>query len=447
MGNPFFTKRGLAAISLLLSVALAGCSNGNGTGSNGAEPNESANNNSSEPVTIQFWHIFSDGPSKELYDRLIADFEAEHEHIKVQSLGISFWDYGTKLSTAIAGGSGPDLALNTTQDVQSRGKSGVIVNLDEYIEKDQFDMDVFFPVLRERVEYDGSIYALPYDTDVRVLFYNKEAFREAGLDPEKPPQNWDELKEYAEILTKRNSNNLLEQIGFSPTMGNSHLWTLAWGNGADFWDDELNPTWDTPEVLETLEWMVSIQEQYGTRAISAFNTESGALGYSPFIAGKIAMIIDTDTMIANINHYNPDLDYGVVPIPHENQPATWSAGWSLEITDNNDEAKADAAWELMKYMTSEDVQLAIHKEIGSLVANQTVATSQELIADPNWKMIVDQMDHSNFIEYVEASPAWHTVLHQAIEPALTLDKDPAAALREAQQAIETELENFQARTR
>lgn len=443
-------RRVILFVFLLFAVILSGCSGQTNSGNGTSDPNSDSSGNtdgqSPAPVTIQFWHIYSDGPSKDLYDRLLADFEEQHKHISVQSLGISFWDYGTKLSTAIAGGSGPDLALNTTQDAQSRGKSGVIVNLDEYIQRDNINMDNYFPILTERVQYNGSVYAMPHDTDVRVLFYNKEAFREAGLDPEKPPQTWEELESYAEKLTKWNDKNMLEQIGFSPTMGNSHLWTLAWGNGGDFWDDDLNPTWDTPQNLETLKWMISIQEKYGKRALTAFNTESGALGYSPFIAGKIAMIIETDTKVADIAHYNPDLDYGVAPIPYPKEPTSWSAGWDLEIIDNKSKEKADAAWELMKYLTSEEVQKLIHKELGAMVSNRLVATDPEFMADPVWALIVEQMEHSKFIEYVEASPAWHTVLHQAIEPALTGDVEPEAALKQAQQLIETEIKNFEARS-
>lgn len=410
--------------------------NGSGAGSDGEEPKK--------PVKINFWHIYSDGPEKELYEQLIAEFQQQYDYITVEQLGTSFWDYWTKLSTSIAGGSAPDLALNDTSTAISRAQNGVIVNLTPFIERDQFNVDDYFPVLIDRVKYEGDLYALPNDTDVRLLFYDKAAFREVGLDPEKPPTNWEELESYADQLTKWNDKKLLDRVGFSPTMGNIQFWTLAWANGGDFWDDDLKPTYNRAENVQTLEWMANIQAKYGTKALSAFNVQSGALSYSPFIAGRVAMIVDVNNLYGEIKRHKPDLDFGVAPIPYPVQQASWSAGFDLEIIDNKDPDKAAAAWELMKFLTSKETQIKIHKVVGSLVSNMHAAKDPEFISDPIWQMIVDQMDHSRFIEYVEASPSWHSGIQPIVDSVLNGSTTAQKALDDAQKAIENELKNYEA---
>jgi len=304
----------MTLVLVLLVSLLAACGKkdaGNASPSASApSSSEPAGETAQETVKISFWHIYTDGPMKTLMDELLADFEKQHPNIKVEQLGINFFDYWTKLSTAMAAGSGPDLALNDTSTVAARAKSGAILSVDEYIQRDGINLDDYFPILVERMKYNGKMYGMPNDTDVRVLYYNKKLFREAGLDPEKPPVTWDELEQYAEKLTKWNSNNLLDVIGFSPAIGNLHLWTLAWTNGGDFWDDEGNPTFNRPENVEALQWEKKIQDKYGVKAMSAFNSQASALGFSPFIAGKAAMVVDVNNLYREIQQRAPDLEFG-----------------------------------------------------------------------------------------------------------------------------------------
>lgn len=447
----------LLLMSLLAACAGNGTKNGNDaappTASGDATPGDTSNGDKNgnqnddtpnkEPVTISFWHIHSDGEMKDTMTEILREFQALHPEITVNELGINFWDYWTKLSTAMAGGSGPDLALNDTSTLPTRAESGAIVNLDSFIQQDGFNTDDFFPVLIDKMKHNNSIYGLPSDTDVRVLYYNKTAFKDAGLDPEKPPVNWDELADYAEKLTLWNDNKLLERIGFSPSLGNMHFWTLAWTNGGDFWDDQGQPTFDKPENLEALEWMKSLEDKYGVKAMSAFNSQASALQHSPFIAGKAAMIVDVNNLYTDIQKYAPELEFGVAPIPYQKQQASWSAGFSYELTDNKDEKRAAAAWELLKYMTSPEVQKKIHQVSGSLVSNMKAAKDPEFMADPIWQMIVEQMDHSRFIEYIPASPAWHGDLDQVVQSVLNSGVEPKKALEDAQKNAETKLKNFE----
>lgn len=396
-----------------------------------------------QPVTIQFWHIYSDGDMKTLMDEIIAEFQTKYPYITVDQLGVSFWDYWTKLTTAVAGGSGPDLSLNEIDNVGARASSGTLVNLDSLIQRDNFDTSALFPVLVEQSKFEGSHYHMPFETDVRLLYYNKAAFREAGLDPEKPPKTWAELADYAEKLTKMNGD-LIDRIGFSPALGNMYLWTLAWTNGGDFWDDNLKPTFTKSENIEALQWMAEVQKKYGNRAFSAFQSQAGSLGYNPFIGEKVAMIVDNNTLYGDILRNNPNLEFGVAPIPYQASPASWSAGFSLEIIDNKNEAKKDAAWELMKYLLDKDVQIKMHKVSRGLYSNISAVSDPQFMNDPVWETMVGIMEHTRFREYVPGSPAWANHIQPQVEAVLLGEMTPEDALKKAQGLVETEQKNFAA---
>lgn len=430
---------------LFISFVLIGCANDNDSEGNG---NSNTNGNdgqaSEEQVEISFWHIHSDGPLKEMMTELVEEFEDEHPNIKVDELGTNFFDYFTKLSTAMAGGSGPDLALNDTSTLPVRAEAGSILTIDSFIEEDDdFNIDDFYPVLVDKMKYDDSLYGLPSDTDVRVLYYNKDHFEEAGLDPESPPANWDELREYAEKLTVWESDDLVERMGFSAETGisNLHFHTLAWSNGGDFWDEDGNPTFTREENLEALQWLKGMNDYYGEKAVSAFNSQASALDYSPFIAEKISMVVEVNNMYQDINRYAPDLNFGVAAIPYQTEPVTWSAGFDYEMIDNKDDEKAAATWELLKFLTSKEAQIKIHEESGSLVSNMNAAEAPQFMEDPIWATMVEQMEHTRFIDFIEALPAWHTTTHGAEEAVLNADEDPAEALEEAQKIAEDAVKN------
>jgi len=100
-----------------------------------------------------------------------------------------------------------------------------------------------------------GIYALPFETDIRLLFYNKDLFVKAGLDPNRPPKTWNELWQYADKITKKDSKGDYEVLGFNPMYAQSYFWMYVWGNGGDFLDKDGNLVVNSPIVVKSLtEW-------------------------------------------------------------------------------------------------------------------------------------------------------------------------------------------------
>ncbi len=387
---------------------------------------------------ITFWHIFDAGPAAEFIDGVIADFNTANPDIHVTHLGTNFWDYWTRLTTATAGGIGPDVAMNDLGNVPSRANMGTIRALDDYL--GDKGLDAFWPATAAAVEWQGGTYALPLETDVRVLFYNKTLFAAAGLDPNSPPTTWEELVAASDALTKI-ENGRITQLGFGPTLGNTYFPLYAMLNGEDFVAEDGGLKFDTPAATEALQWMVDRQNAYGSRAMTSFSAAFSGGASDPFLSGQVAMIIQNNTYPGLIATYAPDLDYGVALLPHNGTPTSWSNGFSLEMSAST--ANPDAAWRLMDYLMSPAVQLAYATTNLSMVGNIAAAESPELMANATWRVFVEQMGTSAFRPFSLEAPAWYdTALQPEIDAALLGTKTPEQALSDAQRSYENEVRRF-----
>jgi multiple sugar transport system substrate-binding protein len=435
------TKR---IVSLLL-VVLFGAYGLFATGS--PEPESAAASGGAVAAqNISFWHIFPEGDQTfELFDGMVNSFNEAEPGIQVEHMGISFWDYWTKLTTSVAGGTGPDIAFNTAENVKMRIDAGTIVNLSQYFDRDGIDTSRYVESqLAYMSDESGTLYAFPYGSPVRVLYYDRDMFAAAGLDPEEPPRNWNELEAYAEELTtfKDGNRDLIDVIGFDPAMGNFYFWTLAWTNGGRFFDDDLNPTINTPRNLEALEWMVKMHRKYGTRAMQAFESQNASLKIDPFIAGKAAMIVHNEGLYAQVKQYAPEKNIGVAPIPYQRERASWSSGFTLEISDKGDKALADAAWEFFWKLISPEGEKAFYEKTGWIMSDKTLLNDPLVKNDPILAAILAEAPYARNRVYVKEVQAWHVVMSPAIEAALLGEKSPQEALAEAQKLVEDAIANY-----
>lgn len=307
---------------------------------------------------------------------MVEEFNRTHPDIQIKTQAQVVGGAGTsasigvtpetmqKLMTAVAAGNPPDIYYMDRFVVAGYAARGVLTPLNDYIEKDDLDLNQYVPACIEETKYKDHYYAMPFGTDVRILYWNKDLFREAGYDPEVPPYTWDELREYALKLTKYDKRNNYESIGFIPMYGNSRLYLWGWQNGGELLtEDGRTITMNTPEWTEALEYLTMLYDELGgAKKISAFSSSFQTGQMDPFLTGKVAMLAQGNWFISDIARYNPELDFGVGPIPvpkeryeqkgrFEGQPQflSWSGGWSWVIPKGA--KNADAAWEVIKWFT------------------------------------------------------------------------------------------------
>jgi len=206
---------------------------------------------------------------------------------------------------------------------------------------------------------DGKIYALPYELDLSSIIYNKDMFREAGLDPENPPQTWNEFTIACRALTKDlNGDGITDQWAFAE-VGNSGgaymFWFMPWiwGNNGRMFDDSGNLVLNSPEVKETLQYWYDLIYKEKVAIMTSLNWGSGDR-YNAFVAKKIAMYLGGNFNISSLQTDAPDMDFGVCLIPGNKGKSTSFAGGNM-IGITSQCSNVPEAKEFLKFAYNEEV--------------------------------------------------------------------------------------------
>ena len=206
-----------------------------------------------------YFPIAVGGPVSRIIDDYAAAFERENPDIKVTP--IYSGDYVqtvAKALTAIKGGDIPETAILLAADLFLLLGEDVIVPVSDLATSpaDKAWLDSFFPAFLANSQYKGKVYSVPFQRSTPVLYWNKDAFRAAGLDPDKGPENWDQMREMARKLTRKDAAGAVTQWGVQiPSDGNtSWLFSgITTGNGVKmFEDDGVRVNFDHPRVIEAV---------------------------------------------------------------------------------------------------------------------------------------------------------------------------------------------------
>ncbi len=422
----------LLSICIMVSLYATGCS-----------PSQDKN----EIIQIEYWSIFPVGdPYSEKHDELIKKFEADNPNIQIKHFGTNFWDYFSKIRIAQSGGVSPDVSFNDITNVKFRAKNGVIAPLDSYIQKDKFDVNDFLQVNIEAMSYDNKLFALPFTGDSRLLYYNKDHFKAAGLNPENPPRTLEDIEKYAELLTKYqdDTKKVLLQVGFHPRLGNNAIQQFVWPQGGSFFDENGEPTINNPKNVAPLEWWVRMCQKYPVKAMNAFSSLTSATKTSPFLQEKVSMIVDGDWLAWDIEKTVPNLNYGVISVPFtdENYRSTWSGGFTLELSNKAKSEKAKAAWIFIKYLTSFEAQQRLIEYFSWIPANKKAVAEVLKTANANQKFILNETKYRKHVDYCEGAPEWWSYVDPQIGSAESKKKDVKTALDDAQKALKTAIDNY-----
>ncbi|EPH90813.1 ABC transporter, solute-binding protein [Enterococcus faecalis 06-MB-DW-09] len=423
--------------TLLFSVGVlaAGCGNSETADSSG---NESADGK----TTLDFWSFWGSGARQEVIEEIIDDFNASQDKIEVKYSYQPWGDIWTKSLSSITAGNPPDVIVQDINSVAQRAEAQQATNLSEYIEEGS--SDEFYPQLWDTVEYEGDAYAVPFNTDTQVIFYNKTLFKEAGISEEQLPQTWEELETVARKLDVKNGDDF-ERIGFYPLWNlGADVWALNADDGVSWFDKDENVKIDTDNKVEALEWILGWQEYYGQDTINRLEAEFGSGVADPFISGLVAM------RAQNINYYSSlaenapdDFEFGVIQIPEKESGSghwSWGGGFVLEVPYGAKDP--EASYEFIKYLSTPEVQEKFGEKSFDIMANRTA--NENLVnndnLDENGQMIY-QMADENFANTVITpvpltAPDFSSLVNEQIDQIMLGSKTPAEGLADAQKAVE-----------
>jgi len=348
-------------------------------------------------VNLVLWHVWG-GEQAKAIDNIIKRFEAAHPDITVQPV-FTRNDLATsqKFFTAVAAEAPPDVVFVDGPQVAPWAEWGALEALDSRLEATGIKPDDYFVPCWGQCAYRGHTWALTYCADPNFGFvWNKDRFREAGLDPNKPPATVEELDKLAEALTDRAEDGELRTIGFVPwaQYGSANsMFTWGWAFGGDFFNyDTSRLTADDPKVVRALAWMISYCDKFDVRKISALEAGFGTQEQDPFYTGKMAMRCLHIGGIVDIGKYAPDLDWGVTFIPAPSvggeEHSSWVGGWCVAIPRGS--PHPDEAFELMRWMCHDPAgTTAVWEEAGLFPGVRNAPCFEGLKDKPYYRAFLD----------------------------------------------------------
>lgn len=309
---------------------------------------------SAAEIVLNYWGQFSDTNDREI--ELIEQFNKLHAgQIRViPGPLMSTEEMRQKLMVAIAGGAAPDVVKMDRFAVPEWAYKGLFKPLDNFIKRDNIKSSDYFPAAWGELNFQGHMYGLPWDMDVRAYIYNKTVFSEAGIAS--PPATWDEAEQLGRRLD-RMSDNVFSRAGFVAKEGNWFFYGWLLTAGGDIVDStNRKVTWNSPQGLKAGQFLQDNTAHYGGEA--AINKlKTGGL-YGAMGNGRIVSTVGGSWFIGSILKAVPTADIGVSAPPRPadlaKEPVSWSGGFSLAIPTTIPSAREEAAWEFIKFFGGKD---------------------------------------------------------------------------------------------
>ena len=304
-----------------------------------------------QPVQLSFWYpVDLGGGLAKVIDGLVGDFNKSHPDIQVRATYTGNYDVALqKIQASKLAGTLPDVAVTEISSVPVLGALGAAQPLDDLIAVSggQQFLNRFWPSMLLNCLYGGKFYGVPFQRSTPVMYYNKDAFAEAGLDPEKPPLTWEELVNVAQKLTRRERDRTTRWGLELPLEAfNWFYYALTYANGGETLSaDGTRVLWDQPKNLEALQFWYDLVNKYMvTPAYTPWND-----GPQEFAASKTAMVWHSSGSQAFMRQ-NVKFRWGLGRIPKHTQFGPPSGGGNM-LMYTNDPARRQAAWTFMTWMS------------------------------------------------------------------------------------------------
>ena len=407
----------------------------------------SAKPNSRTALTV--WSGWT-GKEKDIFEGVVAAFNRGQDRYQLRNMSIEGDD--TKTIRALTAGVPPDLFfLWEPAYIGQLAANGAVMPLDDLLAHSGPPLKGFIPGSMGQGLWEGKHYSLPYLVDAYALYWDKDAFREVGLDPERPPRTLKELEAYALRLTKRNARGNIQRLGLQlPDIFHPIVWF-----GGRFYDPRTRRiTADHPRNIKALQWYAHMMEIQG----GALHIESFAQGYgqyaSPnnqFFVGKVAMTISGQWWPGFIERFAPHLDYGVGPIPYPDQyprqkGVTYLGGNFCCIA--RESRHPEGAWAFMRWTQTSRGQELFAKDMHGVPNQRAVLNDPVLVTGSRqneaFGVVCKIAGHPN-ARFFPATPVnimYMTELITAAQLASRKAETPAEALHAVQQRVQRELNTY-----
>ena len=411
---------------------------------------------SAGPTKIVFWYSVG-GKVAETTRVLVDRFNATHPDVYVDAIYQgSYDDAMNKLKASIQGKSTPNVMQIYEIGSKFMIDSNSIVPVQKYIDKENLDVSSFERNILAYYEINDQLYSMPFNVSTPILYYNKNMFREAGLDPGNPPVTFDDVARYAKILTVRDSAGRVSRPGmalavygwvFEQFLATSNLLYANNNNGRDGVATAV--AFANPQAASIIDWWVGMVRD----GVCANLGRKTADTQKAFISGQCAMTIDSTAVLATIlSGVDGKFEVGTCYLPRQ---AGAKGGviigggslWLLKATS----AQEAASWEFIKWMSSPEQQAFWHINTGyfpiTKKAYDIPAVKQHQAKYPQFTTAVSQLRDSPITRATQGAllgvfTQAREIVEDAIEQVLAGRATSLEALKKAAQQIDAAIGRY-----
>ncbi|WP_390621200.1 ABC transporter substrate-binding protein [Bacillus testis] len=372
---------------------LAGCTGGDKETQ--AEPAKTRDGK----VEVTFWHAMSGDAETALKDQ-VEDFNASQDKYEVKPIFQGTYEEAlTKFNTVAGTKDAPAIMQTFEVGTKYMIDSEKITPVQEFIDKEDYDTSQWEKNISNYYQVDGKQYSMPFNSSTPILVYNKDAFKKAGLDPEKPPRTYDELKKAAKALTIKDQK-ATKQYGFSILNYGWFFEELVAAQGGLYVDHDNGRGGNAKKAVfdgeEGKNAFKLIKDMYddGTFMNVGQNWDDMR---AAFQSGKIAMFLDSSAGIRTLADNSPfEVGASYLPVPDEGKrEGVIIGGASLWMGSGISADTKQGAWEFMKYVATSKAQAKWHVATGYFAINPE-AYDEQVVKDmwakyPQLKVTVDQL--------------------------------------------------------
>jgi sn-glycerol 3-phosphate transport system substrate-binding protein len=402
------------------------------------------------PVDISFYYpVAVGGPITKIIDKFATDFEKENPGIKVHPIySGTYQDSITKALTAVKSNDAPAMSVLLSTDMYTLIDEDAIVPWDPLIKtaEDRAWLQGFYPAFMENSQTGGKTWGIPFQRSTIVLYYNKEMFKDAGLDPNHAPETWKEMAEYAQKLTKRDASGKVTQWGVQIPASGFPYWLfqgLTTENDVQLMNAAGTETYyDKPAVIEAVQYWVDLTSKY--KAHPEGIVEWGTTP-KDFFERKVAMMWTTTGNLTNVRS-NAKFDFGVAMLPANKRRGSPTGGGNFYLFKQTKPEQQAAAFKFVKWITSPARAAQWGIDTGY------VAVRPDAWETPEMKKYVAEFPPAavarDQLQFAVAELSTHDnqrvtkALNDGLQAALTGSKSPEQAMKDAQREADRLLKSY-----
>jgi sn-glycerol 3-phosphate transport system substrate-binding protein len=395
-----------------------------------------------------YYPVAVGGPLTKVVDGLVADFMKENPDIKVNAIYAgNYNDARIKALAALKSGEPAQLSVMFSIDIYELIEQDAIVAFDDIVKTDEEKawLKSFYPALMENGKTGGKTWGIPFQRSTIVMYYNKDAFRDSGLDPEKPPATWDELVSMGKSLTKGSGGQMDRWGVMIPSTGYPYwmFGALTMQNGQVLMNGAGNETYfDAPATVEALQYWNDLGNKH--KVMPSGTIEWGTLRQN-FLEGKTAIMWHSTGNLTTVKK-KAKFDFGVAMLPASKSRGTPTGGGNFYIFKKASPEQRTASMKLIRFLTQPERTAEWSIKTGYLGtrpdAYETDALKKYVVEFPPAAVARDQLKFATAELSTYQTGRVRKLLDDAIQSVLTGAKSPAEALGSAQSQADKTLKRY-----